>query len=104
MKRMKQFSFKNIKIKPLQIMWKRLKELRQKYKRKHFKPSEAYKRPNNIVLTYRELLRISERFANKWLNWLVNGEENPVPKIDIKSFALFFGIVLIILIIALFVR
>ncbi len=104
MKRNKRSSFKNIKIKPLQIMWKRLKELRQKYKRKNFKPTEAYKRPNGVVLTYREILRVTERIINKWLNWIVNNEENPAPKINTINLAVIFAVILLVLLVLLFVR
>ncbi len=73
---------------------------------KELKPVEVYKRPNKAALKLKDWLRVVERFFNKYLNFIVGNEPNPIPVFLFSgySFGLIFLIVVVILFIMLWIR
>lgn len=58
----------------------------------------------SISLSIGDGLRLTERFINKWLGYLIGNNENPIPSITNTKIHLVYLIIIVVLIILLWVK
>lgn len=63
---------------------------------KELKPVECGKK-QEVSLNSKDVLRLIERFVNKYLNYIIGNSENPVPSFS-KAHSIFFIIIIVLLI------